>query len=172
MHDGTGSVISMNANDVQGYINDLTVENITASNTIGVGITLGAPAGQPLAADVSNVIVHDAFIYGGVGVTFTTPKPTVPRSGNPYDITLENIEVDGSPNNSLNPSSVPIGIDFHRHVPQAGDDRMLLQNVTASGFATQLLIEPGFDGMLLDNVHWTGNAVIESPVTEVNSGPN
>jgi hypothetical protein len=169
MHAGTGSVTSMNGSDIQGYINDVTIENVNAQYTIGVGLTLGAPPGQALAAVVRNVVVHDAFIYGGIAVTFTTPKPTVRNPDGPYDLAISNVTVDVSPQNQA--PSTPIGIDFHRHLATAGDDHVELQNVTTSG-STALLIEPGFDGMLLDNVHWTGNAIIESPVTEVNSGPN
>ena len=71
----------------------------------------------------------------------------------------------------MNPAASPIGIEFHRHLPSAGDDNVLLQNVTATGFTTPLLIEGGFDGMLLQNVHWSGTAVIGSHVTESGSGP-
>jgi len=71
----------------------------------------------------------------------------------------------------LEPAASPIGIEFHRHLPSAGDDNVLLQNVTATGFTTPLLIEGGFDGMLLQNVHWSGTAVIGSHVTESGSGP-
>jgi hypothetical protein len=171
MHDGTGSVVSMNGDDVQGYLNDLTVENVNAQYTIGVGVTLGAPAGQPLSAVVNNVVVHDAFLYGGVSLTFMTPKPTTRNPNTPYDVVVSNVAVDGSAQNSLNPAASPIGIEFHRHLPSAGDDNVLLQNVTATGFTTPLLIEPGFDGMMLQNVHWNGTAVIGSQVTESNSGP-
>jgi hypothetical protein len=171
MHDGTGSVVSMNGDDIQGYLNDLVVENVNAQYTIGVGVTLGAPPGQPLSAIVRNIVVHDAFLYGGVGFTFMTPKPTTRNPSAPYDVTVSNVEVDGSPQNSLNPAVSPIGIEFHRHLPTAGDDNVLLQNVTATGFSTPLLVERGFDGMLLQNVHWSGTAVIGSQVTESNSGP-
>jgi hypothetical protein len=171
MHDGTGSVVSMNGDDIQGYLNDLVVENVNAQYTIGVGVTLGAPPGQPFSAVVNNIVVHDAFLYGGVGFTFMTPKPTTRNPNAPYDITVSNVEVDGSPQNSLNPAAAPIGIEFHRHVPTAGDNNILLQNVTATGFATPLYIEGGFDGMVLQNVHWSGTPVIGSQVTETDSGP-
>jgi hypothetical protein len=100
-----------------------------------------------------------------------TPKPTTRNPNTPYDVVVSNVAVDGSAQNSLNPAASPIGIEFHRHLPSAGDDNVLLQNVTATGFTTPLLIEPGFDGMMLQNVHWNGTAVIGSQVTESNSGP-
>lgn len=171
MHQGTGSVISMNTNDVQGYIDDLSVQNINAQYTLGVGMALGAPAGQPLVATLANVVVQNAFVYGGVTFVFSTPTPTVRNPNGPYDVTISNVQLSGSPQNALNPASTPLGIDFHRHVATAGDGDVLLQNVTVTGFGTPLLIEPGFDGMVLDNVHWTGTAEIGSKVTEQNSGP-
>ncbi len=171
MHDGTGSAMSMNGNDIQGYVNDLVVQNVVAQNTIGVGITVGAPPGEPLAADVRNIVVHDAFIYGGMNVTFMTPTPTV-RRANAYDVTIENVTVDGAPSNALNPAATPVGVEFARHLSTGGDEHVLLQNVSVTGnFATPLLIEPGFDGMQIDGVHWSGTAVIQSTVTETNSGP-
>jgi hypothetical protein len=170
MHQGTGSVISMNTNDVQGYIDDLNVQNINAQYTIGVGLALGAPPGQPLVATLQNVVVQNAFIYGGVGFTFSTAKPTVRNPNGPYDVVVSNVQVSGSPQNAL-AGTAPLGVDFHRHLLTAGDDYVMLQNVTVTGFTTALLIDPGFDGMLLDNVHWTGTAQFGSKVTEQNSGP-
>ncbi len=157
----------MNTNDVQGYINDVVVENVNAQYTIGLGVALGAPTGEPLSAVVSNVVVRDAFIYGGLNVTFSTPKPPARNPNSQYDVAISNVTVGGSP-----ASPGAIGVEFHRHIPTAGDDFVELQNLTVSGFATPLLIEGGFDGMLLDNVHWSGTAIIDSAVTQVNSGPS
>ena len=172
MHDGTGSVTSMNGSDVQGYLNDIEVSDVQARYTIGVGVTLGAPPGEPLSADVRNVVVHDAFVYGGVGLTFMTPKPSVHRANGPYDVTLTNIQVDGSPNNATQPSLNPIGIDVHSHLPSAGDGALLLEDVTATGFVQGLWIDPGYDGAVLDDVHWSNGATIRSHVVlEDGSGP-
>jgi hypothetical protein len=171
MHDGTGAVTSMNGNEIQGYVNRIFERNILATNTVGVGISLGAPPGEPFTAELRNVTVHDAFVFGGVALVFLTPKPAVRRADSPYDVILSNIEVDGSPNNALEPSLSPIGIEIHDHVASAGDAAMLLQNVTATNFATALLIDPGFDGAVLDDVHWKGVATIHSKVVEDDSGP-
>ncbi len=172
MHDGTGSVVSMNGSDVQGYINDVVIENVTAKNTIGVGVTIGAPPGQPLSARVRNVTVHDAFVYGGIAFTFMTPAPAVRQTGQPYDVTMEDVAVDGAPSNALNPAATPIGISIHRHLATGGDQHVLLRKVTASGdFTTALQIDPGFDGMQFDDVHWSGKVVIASKVAETASGP-
>lgn len=171
MHDGTGAVTAMNGSDIQGYINNIVVQNITATNTIGVGISLGAPPGQPLSGEMRNVTVHDAFVFGGVGLTFLTAKPTVRRPNSPYDVILSGITVDGSPMNALETSVSPIGVEIHDHLPSSGDAAMLLQDVTATNFKTAILLDHGFDGAILDDVHWNGAVTILSNVVEINSGP-
>jgi hypothetical protein len=171
MHDGTGGVTSMNGSDIQGYINNIVEQNITATNTIGVGVALGAPPGQPLSADMRNITVHNAFVFGGIQLSFLTPKPTVRRPNSAYDITLSGIEVDGSPMNALEPSVNPIGIEILDHLATSGDPAMQLQDVTATNFKTAILLDHGFDGALLENVHWNGAVEILSKVVEVDSGP-
>jgi len=157
---GSGFPLSLLANVPNGFVRDVVVQNIFATNSNGILVGLGAEPGAAVDTVLSNVTLLNCY-SGGAAIDFAATSPSTGRDR----LLLRNFRVVASPT-ATSAWPAPIGIYFLPHDGGSGlRGQVQLQNGKIVGYPKPVAVLPGFDGLELRGVRWnSGSPILRSAV--------
>ncbi|MBV8688902.1 MAG: hypothetical protein JOZ59_02240, partial [Candidatus Eremiobacteraeota bacterium] len=150
---GSGTPVSLLANAPNGFVRDVVVQNVYATNSQGLLIGLGAEPGAPVDTVLQNITLLNCYA-GGAAIDFAATSPSTGSDR----VVLDRFRIIASPT-ALASWPTPIGVYFLPHATGAGlRGAVQVQNGEISGYPRPVAVLPGFDGLQLRAVHWNSGA--------------
>ena len=150
---GSGTPLSLLANVPNGFVRDVQVNNITAVNSTGILVGVGAEPGANVDTVLRNITLVNCYA-GGAAIDFAA---TSPATGSDR-LLLQNFRVSAS-QTALSAWPAPIGVYFLPHAGGAGlRGAVQISNGSISGYPHPVTVLPGFDGLEMRSVRWNGGA--------------
>ncbi len=157
---GSGTPLALVANVPNGFVRNVTVENVYGVNSNGILVGVGAESGASVDTVLKNITLVNCY-SPGAAIDFAVTSPSTGRDR----LVLDNFRVEASPT-ALGSWPNLIGVYFLPHSAGAGlNGTVQVQNGTISGYSRPVAVLQGFDGLQLRSVRWnSGSPMLRSAV--------
>jgi hypothetical protein len=142
---GSGSPLAIDADPEDGFVRNVTVRNISAVNSMGIIVELGAERGASVDTTLSTITLTNCYAPGGAFVVSTV----APASGT---FTVSNFKVSASPVALAH--GQPAGLYLSARAGASFTGTMTIEGGTISGYGRPVYVGRGFDGLVLHGVTW------------------
>ncbi|MBV8727906.1 MAG: hypothetical protein JO233_08970 [Candidatus Eremiobacteraeota bacterium] len=161
---GSGVPLALIANAPNGFVRDVIVQNIAATNANGILVGLGAEPGASVNTVLQNITLLNCYA-GGAAIDFAATSPATGRDR----VILDGFRVSASPT-ALAAWPTPIGVYFIPHAGGAGlGGTVQLKNGLITGYPRPVTVLPGFDGLELRGVRWNGGSPLLQSAVRVSA---
>ena len=156
----SGAPFAIHANQLNGFVRNVTIRNINAVNSGAIFLGLGAESGQVTNTVVDNVQLLNCLDYSAAIVVQVSGNSTGSDR-----VIIRNFHATAAPQAAA-AGGHPSGLYFSALPGKGVSGNVVIQNGLLEGYTKPLVVRPGFDGMQLEGVRWTtGQAQVESRVT-------
>jgi hypothetical protein len=155
--DGSGAPLAVMGNARNGAVNDVTVSNITATNSMGLGLAIKANAlsGGIARLTVDRVSMHNCYATGAAFLPAFFSDPT-----GQDQVRISNVTIQAAP--IALTRGHPIGFMIRGYRGMNGAiGTFVVSGVSVSGYQTPVYVAPGpsFSNLVMEHVTWDSGRV-------------